>query len=207
MQGLLVSAYAHLPCATYRLLRITDPAAAWPWLLSATDAVTTAERKQEGFSFNVALTLPGLAELGLPRDALATFPPAFADGMASARRSRILGDTGDNELDVIVDLEDFERIVDGAADFLEPAGLDMYVGRYRMEEGVVVIAREDALLTIVLPDDWGVPKLPLYAESSREFFARALPLQASFEVDANGRVTGMLVHPPRGQRAIPARRL
>ena len=39
MQGLLVSAYAHLPCATYRLLRITDPAAARPWLLSATDAV------------------------------------------------------------------------------------------------------------------------------------------------------------------------
>ena len=44
-------------------------------------------------------------------------------------------------------------------------------------------------------------------KSEREFFTTELPLQATFEVDADGRVTGMLVHPPRGQRTIPARRL
>jgi CubicO group peptidase (beta-lactamase class C family) len=91
---------------------------------------------------------------------------------------------------------------------LDAAILDRYVGRYDMgEEGVVVIGREGALLTIELPDSWGLPKLQLHAEKEREFFATLLPLQATFEVDASGRVTRMLVQPPRGQRPIPARRL
>ncbi|HET9445259.1 MAG TPA: serine hydrolase [Steroidobacteraceae bacterium] len=91
---------------------------------------------------------------------------------------------------------------------LEAAILDRYVGRYDIEdEGVVVIGRDGALLTIELPDSWGLPKLKLHAEKDREFFATLLPLQATFEVDASGRVTRMLVQPPRGQRPIPARRL
>jgi CubicO group peptidase (beta-lactamase class C family) len=91
---------------------------------------------------------------------------------------------------------------------LDAAVLDRYVGRYDMQdEGVVVIGRKGTLLTIEMPDSWGLPKLRLRAEKEREFFTTELPLQATFEVDANGRVTGMLVHPPRGQGAIPARRL
>jgi serine-type D-Ala-D-Ala carboxypeptidase/endopeptidase len=91
---------------------------------------------------------------------------------------------------------------------LDAAVLDRYVGRYDMQdEGVVVIGREGTLLTIELPASWGLPKLQLHAEKEREFFTTGLPLQATFEVDANGRVTGMLVDPPRGQGAIPARRL
>ena len=91
---------------------------------------------------------------------------------------------------------------------LDTAVLDRYVGRYDMEdEGVVVIGRDGASLTIELPDSWGLPKLKLHAETEREFFATLLPLQATFEVDSRGRVTGMLVQPPRGQRPVPARRL
>jgi D-alanyl-D-alanine-carboxypeptidase/D-alanyl-D-alanine-endopeptidase len=91
---------------------------------------------------------------------------------------------------------------------LDAAVLDRYVGRYDMQdEGVVVIGREGTLLTIELPASWGLPRLRLHAEKEREFFATGLPLQAMFEVDTNGRVTGMLVQPPRGQRSIPARRL
>jgi serine-type D-Ala-D-Ala carboxypeptidase/endopeptidase len=91
---------------------------------------------------------------------------------------------------------------------LDAAVLDRYVGRYDMQdEGIVVIGREGTLLTIQLPAGWGLPRLRLHAEKEREFFATGLPLQATFEVDANGRVTGMLVQPPRGQRPIPARRL
>ncbi len=91
---------------------------------------------------------------------------------------------------------------------LDAAVLDRYVGRYDMQdEGVVVIGRQGALLTIEMPASWGLPKLRLHAEKEREFFTTGLPLQATFEVDANGRVTGMLVHPPRGGRPIPARRL
>jgi hypothetical protein len=67
------------------------------------------------------------------------------------------------------------------------------------DEGVTTIAREGTLLTIELPTSWGLPKLRLHAESQRDFFATELPLRVTFEVDASNRVTGMLVHPPRGQ--------
>jgi uncharacterized protein DUF3471 len=91
---------------------------------------------------------------------------------------------------------------------LKAATLDAYVGRYELQdEGVTTIARAGTLLTIELPASWGLPKLKLHAETRREFFATELPLRITFEVEASNRVTGMLVHPPRGQRAIPARRL
>jgi serine-type D-Ala-D-Ala carboxypeptidase/endopeptidase len=91
---------------------------------------------------------------------------------------------------------------------LDTAILDAYAGRYDLQdEGVTTIARDGTLLTIELPASWGLPKLRLHAESQRDFFATELPLRVTFEVDANNRVTGMLVHPPRGQRVISARRL
>ena len=67
--------------------------------------------------------------------------------------------------------------------------------------------RQGTLLTIELPASWGLPKLRLHAEKEREFFTTELPLQATFEVDSSGKVTGILVYPPRGQRAIRAQRL
>lgn len=91
---------------------------------------------------------------------------------------------------------------------LEAGTLDAYAGRYDLQdEGVTTIARDGGLLTIELPASWGLPKLNLHAESQRDFFATELPLRVTFEVDANDRVTGMLVHPPRSQRTIPALRL
>jgi hypothetical protein len=91
---------------------------------------------------------------------------------------------------------------------LDAATLDSFAGRYDLEdEGVTTIAREGGLLTIELPTSWGLPKVNLHAEGQRDFFATELPLRVTFEVDANKRVTGMQVHPPRSQRTIPARRL
>jgi serine-type D-Ala-D-Ala carboxypeptidase/endopeptidase len=91
---------------------------------------------------------------------------------------------------------------------LDAATLDSYAGRYDLQdEGVTTIARDGGLLTIELPASWGLPKLGLRAEGQRDFFATELPLRVTFEVDANNRVTGMLVHPPRSQRTIPAQRL
>jgi CubicO group peptidase (beta-lactamase class C family) len=91
---------------------------------------------------------------------------------------------------------------------LDAAILDRYVGRYDMQdEGIVVIGRQGTLLTIEMPASWGLPKLRLHAEKEREFFTTELPLQAAFEVDSSSKVTGMLVYPPRGQRAIRAQRL
>jgi deferrochelatase/peroxidase EfeB len=49
-------------------------------------------RKLGDCAIILALAAPALAKLQLAADALATFPPAFLEGMASASRSRILGD-------------------------------------------------------------------------------------------------------------------
>src|SRR5215210_6888873 len=96
IQGLVISGYAHLPCASYQLLRITDAPSARRWLGRLTDEVTTSERKQEGTCLNVALTHQGLTRLGLDADTLDTFARSFQEGMAMPHRSRILGDVGEN---------------------------------------------------------------------------------------------------------------
>ncbi|HEX8144165.1 MAG TPA: Dyp-type peroxidase [Pyrinomonadaceae bacterium] len=97
IQGLVISGYAHLPCASYQLLRIEDAAAAQRWLGRLIEEVTTSERKQEGTCLNVALTHRGLERLGLDADTLDTFARSFQEGMATTHRSRILGDAGEND--------------------------------------------------------------------------------------------------------------
>jgi serine-type D-Ala-D-Ala carboxypeptidase/endopeptidase len=91
---------------------------------------------------------------------------------------------------------------------LDSAVLDTYAGRYEASgEGVFVIVREGEFLTIQLPADWGLPKLRLRPESRREFFAAELPLRVTFQTDNEGRVRGLLLYPPRGQKAVPANRI
>ena len=96
MQGLLISSFVHLHCAAYRMLRVTDATKARRWLATAAADVTTAKRREDISSLNIALTAEGLKALGVPDDTLRTFPPAFVEGMVSPRRSRVLGDAGDN---------------------------------------------------------------------------------------------------------------
>lgn len=96
IQGLTMSGYAHLPCASYLLLRVVDAPAARGWLARLVDQITTSERKQEGFSVNVAFTHHGLAHLGLDATTLGTFSRPFVEGMTTPHRSRILGDVNVN---------------------------------------------------------------------------------------------------------------
>ena len=85
--------------------------------------------------------------------------------------------------------------------------LDKYAGRYEAQgEGIFTIARENNFLTIESPADWGLPKLRIRPESQRDFFAAELPLRVTFKID-DGRATGLLIYPPRGQKAVPANRL
>ncbi|MGH9281413.1 MAG: Dyp-type peroxidase [Acidimicrobiales bacterium] len=97
MQGLVARAYGHLPFARYLLLAIDDPAAARAWLGQVAHEVATADRRGTGPSLIVAFTHAGLARLGLPDDALATFPRPLQEGMVTAHRSRVLGDSGPSD--------------------------------------------------------------------------------------------------------------
>lgn len=96
IQGIVISGYGHLHCASYLMLRVTEAAAARRWLTSITDQITTSEAKEEATSFNLALTHRGLAQLGLDGETLATFSRPFMEGMATPHRSRILGDDDAN---------------------------------------------------------------------------------------------------------------
>lgn len=89
---------------------------------------------------------------------------------------------------------------------LDSAILDSYAGRYTSAAEAFVVTNEGDFLTILLPADWGLPNLRLRPESLRDFFAAELPLRVTFQTNADGQVSGLLIHPPRGQRAIPAKR-
>lgn len=96
IQGIILSAYAHLPCAAYLLLRIEDAPRARLWLAQMADEITKSVAKQEVFSLNLALSYEGLQALGLDQSALESFPIPFREGMYSEKRSLILGDTNEN---------------------------------------------------------------------------------------------------------------
>jgi CubicO group peptidase (beta-lactamase class C family) len=86
--------------------------------------------------------------------------------------------------------------------------LDKYTGRYEAQgEGIFIVTRENNFLTIESPADWGLPKLRIRPESPRDFFATELPVRVTFKIDNEGHVSGLLIYPPRGQKAVPANRL
>lgn len=81
----------------YEFLSFDDPAGARAWLTaalprvqSAADARATMDSAESWIT--VAFTWRGLLALGVPQDALATFPDEFREGMSA--RADILGDTG-----------------------------------------------------------------------------------------------------------------
>jgi len=90
----------------YEFLSFGDPAGGRKWLAemvervhSAADVVATLDSSQRWIT--LAFTWNGLRALGMPDDALVTFPDEFREGMAS--RADILGDTGVNHPDNWVD--------------------------------------------------------------------------------------------------------
>jgi len=95
IQGLVVSDYFNLPHAAFVLLELDAPPASPngapsnPWLRALQAHATNAAGPQND-ALNLAFTAHGLRCLGLSEPVLATFSPAFQDGMAA--RARLLGD-------------------------------------------------------------------------------------------------------------------
>jgi deferrochelatase/peroxidase EfeB len=75
-----------------------DLAKARKWLnqVSPDIAFNDGRRLGRRAVITLALGAKGLERLGLPADAIATFPYAFLEGMTGEARARILGDTGPN---------------------------------------------------------------------------------------------------------------
>jgi Dyp-type peroxidase family len=96
LQGMLYSSYSAQRYATYLLVRFGDPRRGRDWVGDVVRRVSFGDARGPGGRLNVAFTADGLAALGATPADLATFSPAFVDGMDSAYRSRILGDTGPN---------------------------------------------------------------------------------------------------------------
>ena len=86
---------------------------------------------------------------------------------------------------------------------LAPEVLNRYVGRYELAPNfIITVTNENNRL---MAQATSQPKLELFAESETEFFYRAVDAQITFERDAQGRVTGMVLH--QNGRHVPGRRL
>jgi Dyp-type peroxidase family len=92
VQGLVLQGYGKLRAATYLLLRVTDGARARTWLATLVSEITLGSARPATGALNVAFTAAGLTRLGLPSVTVSGFAPEFLEGMASAHRSRLLGD-------------------------------------------------------------------------------------------------------------------
>ena len=100
IQSLLFGGLGFLPHGALSLWALPrDRAAARAWLgdlmplIGWGDGRRVRDNDQLRAVVQIGLTAPGLAALGLPPDALESFPPAFLEGMAA--RARILGDSGE----------------------------------------------------------------------------------------------------------------
>ena len=91
-QGLVVSAFRHLPHAEALLVTLpTGGGGKWLADLERVAPVTAADRKTESATA-IACTASGLATMGLPAETLATFSAPFREGMHDVNRQRRLGD-------------------------------------------------------------------------------------------------------------------
>jgi hypothetical protein len=82
---------------------------------------------------------------------------------------------------------------------LDPKVFDGYVGRYQMSPGAfVTFTRDGGHYFATLANS---PPFEIFPASEREFFVRLIDLRFTFEVDASGRATAVLVHSDTDRRA------
>lgn len=103
IQALLKTGYGPLKEAVYLLLTVRDPAAARAWLAGFRPTTMGDLRRASAAKAplpqarHLAISAPGLLELGLSPAELEAFSPEFVSGMSGDEaRSRRLGDVGPN---------------------------------------------------------------------------------------------------------------
>lgn len=83
---------------------------------------------------------------------------------------------------------------------VDAAILDAYVGFYQLSErAVLTVTRDDKHLVTRLT---GQRALPIYAESTTEFFAKIVDAQFSFITDAKGQATSLVLHQGGGHHPM-----
>ena len=97
MQGLLARGYGSLRHASFLLLGVTDRATAGATLTRWSALVTTARPRSDDVAVNLAVTSAGIDAVAPDVARRAVFSEQFTSGMRTAYRSRLLGDTDDND--------------------------------------------------------------------------------------------------------------
>ncbi|GAA4354989.1 Dyp-type peroxidase [Angustibacter luteus] len=95
IQGLVLRGHGALPEATFLLLEVRESAAAGTVLADWAGRVTSALERVQDSAIQVALTAEGVRALA-GDGVTAGFSQQFTTGMATAYRSRLLGDQGDD---------------------------------------------------------------------------------------------------------------
>lgn len=81
--------------------------------------------------------------------------------------------------------------------------LAKYVGEYQLAPNFSIVITLEGGALFAQPT--AQPRLPLFAESETEFFLRVVDAQISFETDAAGAVTGLVLH--QGGQNVPGRKV
>ena len=86
---------------------------------------------------------------------------------------------------------------------LDPKLFDGYVGRYELAPSfIITVTREGNQLFLQAT---GQPRAEIFPESERDYFLKVVDAQITFEVDAQGKTTGLVLH--QGGMNQPAKRI
>jgi Dyp-type peroxidase family len=97
IQGLVLRGFGSLFAARFLLLEVVNDQRAREYLQALCTRLNLARDSPEDNALQVAFTAQGLARLGVPKSALATFSREFLEGMDDDIRAETLGDRGDND--------------------------------------------------------------------------------------------------------------
>jgi D-alanyl-D-alanine-carboxypeptidase/D-alanyl-D-alanine-endopeptidase len=112
-------------------------------------------------------------------------------------------DIGRHLLDASYPLEKAEPIKEHKEVTVDTKDFDKYVGSYELApNAIMTVTREgDQLITQLT----GQGKVPVYPEGVGKFFVKVVDAQLTFDSDAQGNVTQLILH--QGGRDMPAKRI